>query len=52
MPRLAEENARCPGRRMPLIDERETADEAMIRIQEQKLLEKEIALCSSGNARR
>jgi RNA polymerase sigma-70 factor (ECF subfamily) len=28
---------------MPLIDERETADEAMIRIQEQKLLEKEIA---------
>jgi RNA polymerase sigma-70 factor (ECF subfamily) len=28
---------------MPLIDERETADEAMIRIEEQKLLEKEIA---------
>ena len=28
---------------MPLIDERETADEAMIRIQEQTLLEKEIA---------
>jgi RNA polymerase sigma-70 factor (ECF subfamily) len=28
---------------MPLLDERETADEAMIRIQEQKLLEKEIA---------
>lgn len=28
---------------MPLVDERETADEAMIRIQEQKLLEKEIA---------
>ena len=28
---------------MPLIDERETATEAMIRIQEQKLLEKEIA---------
>jgi RNA polymerase sigma-70 factor (ECF subfamily) len=28
---------------MPLIDERETADEAMVRIEEQKLLEKEIA---------
>jgi RNA polymerase sigma-70 factor (ECF subfamily) len=28
---------------VPLVDERETADEAMIRIQEQKLLEKEIA---------
>jgi RNA polymerase sigma-70 factor, ECF subfamily len=28
---------------IPLIDERETADEAMIRIEEQKLLEKEIA---------
>jgi RNA polymerase sigma-70 factor (ECF subfamily) len=28
---------------MPLADERESADEAMIRIQEQKLLEKEIA---------
>ena len=28
---------------MPLIDERETADEAMIRIEEQKALEKEIA---------
>lgn len=27
----------------PLVDERETADEAMIRIQQQKLLEKEIA---------
>jgi RNA polymerase sigma-70 factor, ECF subfamily len=27
----------------PLVDERETADEAMIRIEEQKLLEKEIA---------
>jgi RNA polymerase sigma-70 factor (ECF subfamily) len=29
--------------KMPLIDERETADEAMIKIQEQRLLEKEIA---------
>jgi RNA polymerase sigma-70 factor (ECF subfamily) len=28
---------------MPLIDERETADEAMIKVQEQRLLEKEIA---------
>lgn len=28
---------------IPLVDERETADEAMIRIQEEKLLEKEIA---------
>ena len=28
---------------LPLVDERETADEAMIRIQEQKLLEREIA---------
>lgn len=28
---------------MPLVDERESADEMMIRIQEQKLLEKEIA---------
>jgi len=28
---------------IPLIDERETADEAMVRIEEQKLLEKEIA---------
>jgi RNA polymerase sigma-70 factor (ECF subfamily) len=29
---------------MPLVDDRETADEAMIRIQEQRLLEKEIAV--------
>jgi RNA polymerase sigma-70 factor (ECF subfamily) len=28
---------------MPLADERESADEAMIRIQEQRILEKEIA---------
>ena len=44
MPRLAKKKRPVPlDEDMPLPDERESADETMIRIQNQRLLEKEIA---------